>query len=73
MMLVILFVGVELYPPPVEDFHASYISDSEVELVWKPIYIQNKDASVAHYEIYFKELANNSDTGSPFDHENVKS
>jgi hypothetical protein len=33
--------------------------------------MQDKDEEVVHYEIYFKELKNNSDSGSPFDHESV--
>ena len=33
----------------------------------------DKDEEVVHYEIYFKELKNNSDSGSPFDHESVSS
>ncbi len=63
--------GIEKLPPPVTDFHALYVSDSEVELAWEPVQMDDKDAAVDHYEIYFKELKNNSDSGSPFDHENV--
>ena len=53
------------------EFHASYVSDSEVELAWEPVHMKDEDEQVDHYEIYFKELKNNSDSGSPFDHESV--
>ena len=55
------------------EFHASFISDSEVELAWEPVHMKDEDEQVDHYEIYFKELNNNSDSGSPFDHESVSS
>ena len=32
----------------------------------------DKEAAVNHYEIYFKELKNSSESGSPFDHESVR-
>ena len=53
------------------DFHALYVSDSTVEIAWEPVVMDNKEEAVDHYEIYYKELKNNSDSGSPFDHENV--
>ena len=65
--------GVVKFPDPVTDFHALYVSDSEVELAWEPVLMPDKDEEVVHYEIYFKELKNNSDSGSPFDHESVSS
>ena len=64
--------GIEKLPPPVTNFHALFVSDSEVELAWEPVQMADKEAAVDHYEIYFKELKNNSDSGSPFDHESVR-
>jgi hypothetical protein len=55
----------------VTDFHALFVSDNEVELAWEPVTMDDKDEAIIHYEIYFKELKNNSDSGSPFDHESV--
>ncbi len=63
--------GVDKLPEPVTEFHASFVSDSEVELAWEPVNMPDEDEKVIHYEIYFKELKNNSDSGSPFDHESV--
>lgn len=60
-----------MIPSPAEDFHAIYVDDSTVDLKWNPIVMEDKDAAIDHYEIYFKELKNNSDSGSPFDHESV--
>ena len=67
----VFFPGVDKLPEPVTEFHASFISDSEVELAWEPVHMKDEDEQVDHYEIYFKELNNNSDSGSPFDHESV--
>ena len=64
--------GIEKLPPPVTNFHALFVSDSEVELAWEPVQMADKEAAVNHYEIYFKELKNSSESGSPFDHESVR-
>ena len=65
------FSGIVKIPPPVTEFHALYVSDSTVEIAWEPVVMEDKEETVDHYEIYYKELKNNSDSGSPFDHENV--
>ena len=65
-------LGIEKLPPPVTDFHALFVSDSEVKLAWEPVQMADKEAAVDHYEIYFKELKNSSNSGSPFDHESVR-
>ena len=54
------------------EFHASFVNDSAVELAWEPVHMQDENEQVDHYEIYYKELKNNSDSGSPFDHESVR-
>ena len=57
--------GVASLPPPVKNFHASFVADDRIYLNWEPL----KDKSILQYEIYYKKLQNNSSPASAFEHE----
>ena len=60
--------GSTTLPMPVENFHATFVADDRVTLVWDPV----KDMkTVDQFEIYYKRLLNNSTPASAFEHEAV--
>ena len=58
----------QLFAAPVENFHATFVEDGKVTLVWDPI---ENAQTIDQYEIYYKKLGNNSAPASAFEHEAV--
>lgn len=57
--------GVSSLPSPVHNFHATIVEDDKITLVWDPTEGSDK------YEVYYKQLENNSSPASAFEHESV--
>ena len=53
-------------PPPIENFHVTYVDNDKATFIWNPL----KD--VDQYEIYYKKLDNNSSPASAFEHDMVR-
>ena len=60
--------GSTTLPAAVENFHATFVEDGKVTLVWDPI---ENAQTIDQYEIYYKKLGNNSAPASAFEHEAV--
>ena len=58
--------GVVNLPQPVQNIHATFVTDDRVTLVWDPI-----KEKIEQYEIYYKKVLNNSSPASAFEHEAV--
>ena len=53
-------------PPPVENFHATFVGDDKATFIWNPL------DNIDQYEIYYKKLwPNNSSPASVFEHDFV--
>ena len=67
--------GVTTLPMPVENFHATFVEDDRVTLVWDPVkkFPDNfaGEQKIDQFEIYYKRLQNNSSPASAFEHEAV--
>lgn len=50
-------------PPPIENFHVTYVDDNKATFVWNPL------DNIDQYEIYYKKLDNNSSPASVFEHD----
>ena len=61
--------GVVDLPPPVTNFHATYVDDDKAIFVWEPT---EDGAKIDQYELYYKKLGNNSSPASAFEHEAVR-
>ena len=56
---------------PVENFHATFVADDRVTLVWDPVKKLPDEQKIDQFEIYYKRLQNNSSPASAFEHEAV--
>ena len=53
-------------PPPIENFHVTYVDNDKATFIWNPL------NDVDQYEIYYKKLDNNSSPASAFEHDMVR-
>ena len=58
--------GVADLPPPIKDFHATFVDDKRATFVWDPV-----EAKIDQYEVYYKKLENNTSPASAFEHDAV--
>ncbi len=65
-MLTCLEEGSTKFPAPVKNFHAVFVGDDSVTLEWDAVKMVEEDNQVQQYEVYYKELMDNSSSADMF-------
>jgi hypothetical protein len=65
-VLTCLEEGTGKFPSPVGNFHTIYIGDDRITLEWDAVKMAEKENAVMQYEVYYKELEDDSNAANIF-------